>query len=186
MNELIILDGELQHYGVVGMKWGVRKANYYAKRRSRLEKKVANYDLKAAKKARKASKLHEKDIDAVSRRSMRKAAKFEVKAKKMMKKSIKDLDGFERAKIERKASKYQAKASKHKLEANKLARSVSYNDKAGKYASKADMYTFKADKFRHKIQHDDRYRAALNKKISKLSEDDLNGRYDFVKNLIRD
>lgn len=27
MNKVIILDSELQHYGITGMKWGIRRAN---------------------------------------------------------------------------------------------------------------------------------------------------------------
>lgn len=47
MTDYVIVDGELKHYGVVGMKWGVRKASYKASRRQRLERKAAKYDLQS-------------------------------------------------------------------------------------------------------------------------------------------
>ena len=51
-----IVDGELRHYGVLGMKWGVRKGRVkesYAK----ASKKLAKLDQSAQKKLAKASRL---------------------------------------------------------------------------------------------------------------------------------
>lgn len=81
----------LQHYGVLGMKWGVRKDPDRAY--SRGSKKLRKLDTKLVKRTSKANRAEEKMIRAKSRattvRKMRKAQKFEAKYNKMVLKTNK-------------------------------------------------------------------------------------------------
>lgn len=89
---------QLQHYGVLGMKWGVRRdaSKAYTKavqKKKRLDDKSAKYSVKAAKKQLSATKKLSK---ATSMGEMKKGLKVQVKANK----------------LNRKAAKYQNKGRK--------------------------------------------------------------------------
>lgn len=76
---------EIKHYGVLGMKWGVRKnpskAYYKArKKKDRLEKKSVGLNLKSAKIRSKALK---KSAKATNEKQYQKARKLEFKANKL-------------------------------------------------------------------------------------------------------
>lgn len=78
-------NNQLIHYGVLGMKWGVRKnpSKAYAraaKKKNRLETESAKTGLKGAKLQVKATKLTTR---AITDRQMKKAMKFQLKANKL-------------------------------------------------------------------------------------------------------
>ena len=80
---------ELAHYGVLGMKWGVRKDASRAytratKKKQKLEKKAVETNLKSAKLRSKALK---KESRATNERQYRKARQIEFKANKLSLKS---------------------------------------------------------------------------------------------------
>ena len=80
---------ELTHYGVLGMKWGVRKDASRAytkasKKKQKLEKKAVETNLKSAKLRSKALK---KESRATNERQYRKARQIEFKANKLSLKS---------------------------------------------------------------------------------------------------
>lgn len=82
---------ELAHYGVLGMKWGVRKdaSRAYGKavrKKNNLKKKEVDYNLKSAKTRQKAFK---KETKATSQKQYDKAKKLEFKANKYALKSAK-------------------------------------------------------------------------------------------------
>lgn len=87
----VIKDGELRHYGVLGMKWGVRRnrSKAYAKaarKADRLEEKSTELDYKAAKLQKKALK---KEAKATNEKQYQKARKMQFKANKKKLKAAK-------------------------------------------------------------------------------------------------
>lgn len=89
---------QLEHYGVLGMKWGVRKNpskayNKAARKKQRLDMKSAKVGLKAAKVQKKATKKlykhRDQDDYQVAMTMQYKANKLDVKSAKLKKKATK-------------------------------------------------------------------------------------------------
>lgn len=98
MSSYVIVNGELKHYGVLGMKWGVRKNpsrayNKAARKKQRLDMKSVKLGLKAAKAQKKATKKLYKQRDQddyqVAMTMQYKANKLDVKSAKLKKKATK-------------------------------------------------------------------------------------------------
>ena len=91
---ILTSNGELYHYGVIGMKWGVRRGNTakaYAKASNKLKKLDARVE-KAKDKSRKATAKADKRMYGISTQGMReksarKASKASYKAVKKARKA---------------------------------------------------------------------------------------------------
>lgn len=86
----------LQHYGVVGMKWGIRRGKaaqaYHkgVKKLKKTEKKASNYKYKSDKKASKSAKLYYKGTnDDKARKLDRESRKLAFKSTKLLRKGKK-------------------------------------------------------------------------------------------------
>lgn len=105
----------LVHYGVMGMKWGVRKADHYQKKSIRANKKSIRYSVKAGvaqtkamKKTKQALKLEKKKTgDSEDNKIDKKQNKLSKQSKSLQKKSVR----YSRAaaRNSRKSAHYQKK-----------------------------------------------------------------------------
>ena len=113
-------DETINQYGVLGMKWGVRKARY-TDVANRSARQLTRFDSARKKRKAKAAKLHAKADKAsykaakrmnraTSEKKMQKARKMEFKAKKIQAKASK-MDS-QAARIDRKATRFTNKVNK--------------------------------------------------------------------------
>ena len=175
--ELAQDDDYLAHYGIPGMKWGVRRWQnedgsyksggdaHYAKlekRNEKYESKAAKYDRKAARLTKRSEYSHALNDLQRSNRAARQSAKYAIKSAKYERRSAKSDSDFERAHLDAKAAKYQFKSDQKKRKADRLSKQVGYNSWALHLALKSDKAQARASKMRMKI--------ATNKKVMRNIE----------------
>jgi hypothetical protein len=176
-------DEELLHYGVPGMKWGVRKASYKLNANKRLKKKALELDAKSAKLYKKSEKAHASYDLERSNKAATKAANYAKKSVKAQKKANKETNGLAKTMYERKAAKMTYKSEKAKLDANRLSRSTGYGGKAMKLAVKSDKAAIKAAKVRMKLAKNEAYVAKMKQRIDEVSKTDVEAGREYMRRL---
>lgn len=183
MSEYIVVNGELYHYGVLGMKWGVHRARRKYEQNKKLQRKAFTYDKRSANMRRKSEKAHNKyDLEEANNLAVR-AAKLDKKAASLSKKALKNTDEYTRYKLEKRSEKLKYKASLARLDSTQISKSEGYGETAMKYSIKADEMAVKAAKARKKIANNKSYIAMMNRKISSLTPEELEDAYSFCKTL---
>lgn len=171
---------ELYHYGVIGMKWGVRRAARKARSNERLAKKAQKYDIKSDKALRKSEKLHAKYDLETSNKAAKKAANYSIKATKLQKKAASQTSEFKRSSLERKAAKYEYKSATQQRKANRISKTAGYGGKATVQYVKSDKFARKAAKARLKIAKNKRYIAGMKQKVNNLSDKDTRTGKEYI------
>ena len=175
---------DLMHYGVVGMKWGVRRAIRKQSANERLRNKAYKLDAKSAKAYKTSERIHAiEDLDR-SNKAAKKAANLGKKAANLHRKALKTDDVTKSLALEKKAARLDYKSSKNLREANRLSKTSGYSVDAMKYAAKSDKLALKAAKARMKIASNEAYVNAMKKKASSISAEERQNGYAFVNQLL--
>ena len=117
---IVTKDGELKHYGVIGMKWGIRRAARKATKAARKERRAANREYeKAFNKAaytwfgkEKRAAANQKAAEAMAR-SIEADRKYKATYKKAKEQAAKDMyekKGYDKGTVERVAKMSAGKA----------------------------------------------------------------------------
>ena len=166
-------DSDLEHFGVLGMKWGVHRAKANVSKNTRLNEKASKYDYKQAKYEKSAERVHSKNDLEKSNKIMNKAEKLYKKAEKINYKIAKNkYSGFKETKMANKAAKINYKSDKLRVKGDMYSKTAGYGIEAINLLKKSNKARAKASKLRYKIAKNDRFLASLNNKVPKLSDQD--------------
>lgn len=170
----------LRHYGVIGMKWGKHRSDRKAAGLVKLERKALAYDTRAANLTKISEKRHSKYDLGAANRAAKKAANYEAMSAKAARKAAGTTDEFNKARLENTSSKFEYRSKYYKMKANRISKQKGYGVKAMYWSIKSDKVALRAAQARRKLASDKKYIAAMNRKISTISAEDLAGAYAFL------
>lgn len=167
MSDYIIKDGELYHYGVPGMKWGIRRSREKLSKRidkltrsnDTLRDRKITYDKLAAQNEVRSNQVIAKNQKYASR-----IAKASAKKSKYLAKQYKAQNGLFRS--EERAAKYAGKVAKYDMKLNKAKAKLNFN----KYATKAANFKALAEEAKTKIESNDRLKTMYTSTIRAMDK----------------
>lgn len=143
----------LEHYGVKGMKWGVRKAVRKVRKNERLRQKAKKYDTKADMdehlhpKRRFGDSNGKLGDDILDYGQQRKAIKMREKANTIERKNNRTRDGETIVKANARRAKANVEASKLRYKSAKIEADLKVISKYRVKAAKARMFIAQNDQF---------------------------------------
>lgn len=143
----------LEHYGVKGMKWGVRKAVRKVRKNERLQQKAKKYDTKADMdehlhpKRRFGNSNGKLGDDILDYGQQRKAIKMREKANAIERKNNRTRDGETIVKANARRAKANAEASKLRYKSAKIEADLKVISKYRVKAAKARMFVAQNEQY---------------------------------------
>lgn len=143
----------LEHYGVKGMKWGVRKAVRKVRKNERLRQKAKKYDTKADMdehlhpKRRFGDSNGKLGDDILDYGQQRKAIKMREKANAIERKNNRTRDGETIVKANARRAKANVEASKLRYKSAKIEADLKVISKYRVKAAKARLFIAQNDQF---------------------------------------
>lgn len=161
----------LQHYGVAGMKWGVRKSTYKIGREGRLISKRKKLLEKAVRKQVSSDKWHRRwDMRGGGARILNRARRQDARARRLEAKAIKV--GEDKAlKYESRAAKNRYKADKNEVRSNKKELQTPRGFISEHQYRAALNAQKRASKIEYKLAKDKLYVNKTNAKLKEFSKD---------------
>lgn len=155
MSNYIIKDGELRHYGVVGMRWGVRRASKRlssASTREQKDKAIASLKKHKTKGSAKVAKLEKKHV-RLEKKVDKSIIKGDVKVAKLKRKSTKKRNRAYNGLV------FTGKAGRNRL-----------RYKADALDAKAEMVKAKSDKAKAKLAKNEKMQELFNKELANIDK----------------
>lgn len=161
------MEDELYHYGVKGMKWGVRRSpermartvRRLERRNKNLTRTMNNYKFESEYNRRESIKLEasqSKYKDKLARAKANKA-KYDAKLYKKSRSHFASEDSIARA---------AADAARAQYKVDKIQRKITFN----KYAVASEEFALKAQETKERIEHNERAIRTFNTTIKALDE----------------
>lgn len=148
----------LEHYGVKGMKWGVRKAVRKVRKNERLRQKAKKYDTKADMdehlhpKRRFGDSNGKLGDDILDYGQQRKAIKMREKANAIERKNNRTRDGETIVKANARRAKANVEASKLRYKSAKIEADLKVISKYRVKAAKARMFVAQNEEYIEKMR----------------------------------
>lgn len=163
----------LEHYGVQGMKWGVRRAENKLDNTKKLVSKKNKYLEKAIRKQVSADRWHRRWDMRGNARIINKARRQDARADRLEKK-LNNIDDKEKIlKYDKKISKNRLKADKNELKSQKREAQIPRGIISEHQLRASLRAQKKASKIEYKLSKNALYIERTKKKLNEFSKEDL-------------